>query len=365
MGSDSQHERSNVAAHPRLLSYTEVETAMSCWARWDFAYGGRLTGGDTLKKREAAVGLSRGRAWGAAVATWHAHAGELLAGFEAHAALQQALAADAREASERGLPVDTGEWLEAQDQLGQVLDHHMATVEPLPNLTMLEGEFTVPIPARSGSGRSSTKYRFQCYVDGFTDDGLGWHIVEFKLRGNLTDAWLLELQRQQRWYAWALAKTYNTRIAGVIMDETLLTPPAPARIVNAKRKSEGINGKTVSHAKDQVTTPEKYVDACHEFGVVPDLETVQALTRRVWHQRFPLDFRPDELEEAGNELRDAGKLITMLDSGELHPVRNAKRATCGFCKFKTICANPTDHLVVDQEFVRTVPKRLREPKVEA
>ena len=56
---------------PRLLSHTEIDTALTCFARWDFAYGGHLAGA-TLKPREIAPVLSDGRAWGNAVAAYHA-----------------------------------------------------------------------------------------------------------------------------------------------------------------------------------------------------------------------------------------------------------------------------------------------------
>src|SRR5690349_16333938 len=69
----------------RVLSHTEIEKAMTCWAQWDFAYGGHRVGA-TLKPRVLAHPLGRGRAWGAAVAAWHAHDG-MFAPWAAHSAL--------------------------------------------------------------------------------------------------------------------------------------------------------------------------------------------------------------------------------------------------------------------------------------
>ena len=55
----------------RQLSFTEIQTALTCEGRHAFQYTGRLTGGETLKRKQIAVELSNGRAWGAAVAAWH------------------------------------------------------------------------------------------------------------------------------------------------------------------------------------------------------------------------------------------------------------------------------------------------------
>lgn len=346
--------------HPRLLSYSEIETALTCWARWDFAYGGRLAG-STLKSKTIAPILSDGRAWGAGVAAWHAHSGELLAGWYAHEALRASLEDDERTMRDAGIPIDLATVLDADGRLSALLEHYMATTTPLPNLTKLEGEVIVSLPARAGN-RSSPKYRFQCFLDGFTDgDGQEW-IVEFKLRGQLTPPALLVKQRQPRWYSWAWAKKNGRIPSGVIVDERLNEVPREARLVKAKRKADGINGQVPSHDKAQVTTPEAYIETCLEFGESPKEEVVDALRARIWQQRFPIPFRQSELDAAGRELVDAAKLIRNLDSGEFAPVRNATKMNCSGCRYRDICAEPGDELYVDSLFARTVPKRLREPK---
>jgi hypothetical protein len=342
---------------PRVLSYTEIETALTCWARHDFAYGGRLTGGDTLKPKKLAPILSQGRAWGAAVAAFHQGQGTLLAAWNAHAALNESLLADTRDARERGF--DTDFVAEEASRLGRILDHYIATTVPLDNLTRLEEEILVPVPTVGGK-RGSTKYKFVAYIDGWTTtrDGQEW-IVEFKLRQGLQDPDLMQKARQYPWYAWAKGRQSTSKPLGVLVDERLNDFPHPARLVKGKKKTDP--PFTVSHAKDQVTTPDVYLAACLEHGVDPDPYTVAHLDRREWQHRVPLMFRPSELETAGNEIRDAAKLIGMLDRGELTPIRNAARSRCRGCKFSRICANPTDHLLVDMLYERTVPKRLRPP----
>jgi hypothetical protein len=343
---------------PRLLSFTEVSTALTCWAQWDFAYGGRLAG-TTLKPKELAPALGGGRAWGAAVAAWHQNAGTLLASWFAHDALRAQLDADAQEMIELGFDPGLDARMETETRLGAILDHYIATAEPFPNLTKLEAEIVVPVPSRGGK-QGSTRYRFQCFLDGFTDDNGEQWLVEFKLRGSLTPPELLLKQRQPRWYGWAYTRQQNGHMpTGVYVDERLNAAPGTPRTVQGRKKGEG---RRPSHDKAQVITPESYIDLCHEHSEEPHLDVVEHLRQRQWQQRFPLSLRPSEMEAAGNELRDAAKLIRDLDSGELTPIRNASRAHCGGCKFRTVCAEPTDELFVDALFKRTVPKRLRTPE---
>ncbi|CAB4197781.1 PD-(D/E)XK nuclease superfamily [uncultured Caudovirales phage] len=338
---------------PRLLSYSEIETAMTCWARWDFAYGGRLAG-DTLKSKSIAPILSDGRAWGAGVAAWHAATDSLLAPIQAHHALSDSLDADEAEMHDHGIPVDQVQRLESENRLGEMLDHYMATASPLPNLTRLEGEVIVAIPSRSGK-HASTRYRFQCFLDGFTDaDGEQW-IVEFKLRRQLQQAALVQKSRQPRWYAWALTTSQNGHApTGVLIDERLNDVPKPARILKSGKPS---------HAKDQLCTSEDYVAVCLAADEQPKIEIVEHLRTRQWQQRIPLLFRSGEIDEAGQDLVSAAKLIRDLDSGVLTPVRNASQFHCGGCRYREVCAEPSDKLFVDSLFERTVPKRLRELEV--
>jgi hypothetical protein len=332
----------------RLLSWTEIDTAMTCWARWDFAYGGRLAG-TTLKPKELAPILSEGRAWGAAVAAWHQHGDELVAPWHAHQALRDSLDGDEAEMRQAGVPVNLEARVEMENRLGRMLDHYCETTEPLFGLERIEGEIVVKLPSRGGQ-RSSSLYGFQCFLDGYTDqDGERW-LVEFKLRNRLTEPTLLERQRQPRWYAWAEARAGKKKPLGVIVDERLNDVPKDPRVLKS--------GK-VSHAQGQMTTPEAYAHACHEAGELPKLDVVQGLRQRQWQQRFPLMFRPGELEEAGHELVSAARLIRDLDAGVLSPIRNAKRTNCSYCKFAGVCTEPGDELLVDSLFQRTEPKRLR------
>jgi hypothetical protein len=322
---------------------------MTCWARWDFAYGGRLAG-STLKPKELAPILSEGRAWGAALAVWHQRGDQVTALWDAHAALRKSLDADEAEMRDQGIPVSLESRVEMENRLGGMLDHYAETTEPLLGLERIEGEIVVKLPSRGGR-RSSSLYGFQCFLDGATDENGERWLVEFKLRNRLTEPVLLERQRQQRWYAWAEARSGKKAPLGVIVDERLNDLPKEPRVLKSGKPS---------HAKDQLCTPEAYAEVCHRAGELPKLEVVTALRQRQWQQRFPLMFRPGELEQAGQELVSAARLIRDLDSGLLHPIRNAKRMTCSYCKFAPVCTEPGDDLLVDALFERTVPKRLRE-----
>jgi len=325
---------------------------MTCWQRWDFAYGGRLVG-DTLKSRLVAPILSEGSAWGSGVAAWHASGDELLAPLEAHRAALASLSNDADDMRDRGLIVDSTAQAEMEERLLMMLDHYIATSKPLPNLTCLEEEIIVAIPSRTGR-RASTQYRFQCFLDGYTDsDGEQW-IVEFKLRNQLMNADLIQKLRQPRWYAWALAAKSGSTPTGVIIDERLNAIPKPARVLKSGKPS---------HAKDQLCTPEAYVEVCVAADEEPKPDVVEHLRLRQWQSRTSLLFSDGEIEDAGRELVSAAKLIRDLDSGTLMPIRHASRMNCGGCRYREICAEPSDRLFVDSLFERTVPKRLREREV--
>lgn len=322
---------------------------MTCQARWDFSYGGRLAG-TALRSRQIAPILSAGRAWGAAVAVWHAGQGTLLAAWDAHHALLDSINQDVREMEDNGWPPNLEDVTQLKRDLGDMLEHYMTTAEPLPNLTRLEAEIQVPIPSRSGRS-SSNRYRYLCRIDGYTTiDGYDW-LVEFKLRGKLQPTELIQLQRQYRWYAWALSRVRLSRPpAGIIVDERWNQAPKPVRI---------LKGPHVSHASDQLCTAEAYIAACQEYGEAKHDVTHAKLLARRWQQRVPIQFRDGELEEAGRELVSGARLIHDLDTGLLWPIRNASAMNCNGCRFRRICANPEDDLYVDTLFDRVPAKRER------
>lgn len=348
-------------AEPRLLSHTEIETALTCWARHSFQYTGHLTNGTTLQRRAIPTILSEGRAWGSAVAKWHEQSQSLLAYFHAAEALRSSLDDDELKMASRGVHMTADARTASEERLNAILAHYVQTTDPLENLTRIEHQVVVGIPSRAMTGRASTRYRFQALIDGWTVDDMGrpW-LVEFKLRGTLMSVHLMQTSRQLRWYAWALRKAKGIEPFGVLVDERLNEAPRDPRIVKAKRKGEGVDGWTVSHAVNQLTTPERYVNACADYGAEVNEETLAHLDRIQWSQRVPLMFRPGEIDEAGRELTAAAKLIRDLDSGELAPIRHATPGNCNRCRFMEICPNPDDELYVDTLFERTIPKRQRE-----
>lgn len=354
----------------RALSYTEVSTAMTCQARHAFAYTGHLTHGETLHRRAIAPRLSSGRAWGAAVAAWHAFSQDdsllgvyhpMMAKIAAQHALRASYASDIAEQQDSGVRVDPELQIERELWLAGILDHYMATAPKLSNLERLEGEIDVPLPSRTGR-QASSLYRFTGYVDGVEVQPGSELVLEFKLRDQLTPVPMIELGRQIRYYAYSRQRATGVPVVGVVVDERLSQAPKPARLVQSQRKSEGINGMVPSHAVNQLCTPESYVALCEEFDVKPHPDTVAALTGRVWQQRVPIMFGPSELEEAGRELVSAAETIRDLDSGQRYPVRNGQIHICRGCRFKDICSHPNDDLYVDTLFERRVPKRLKPPK---
>ena len=327
---------------------------MECQASWDFTYGGHLAG-DALKPRATAPRLREGRAWGAAVAAWHANAdlGPMPAFVPAVKALEDSLAEDAAEQKDAGvyIPEDHAEF---SARLGSLLVHYTETADQL-SIDRLEDRLLVGIPSRNG-GRKSTRYRFEGYVDGVhVDEQDRTWVKEYKLRGRLSSLDQVQKSRQIRRYAWAYREIYGVDPAGVIVDERWNEIPKPARIL--------VSGKP-SHAKDQLTTSALYVEACGSAGDKPKVDVIEALDARRWQARHVVVFRPRELDETGRELVSAARLIQQLDSGDLFPVRNPSPSRCGGCAFKEICDEPTDDLV-DAYFWRVPPKRDRSDKEEA
>jgi hypothetical protein len=337
----------------RHLSYTEISTAQTCTARWDFSYGGRLAG-DTLKPRHVLPILSDGRAWGAGLAVYHQSSGNLLGFVDAVEAMRASIDSDLDFMAEAGVMTDqTFDQRNASlERLEGMLRHYAELTEPLDNLTRIEGAIDVPVLGRSQQ-HSSSRYRYLCYLDGFTVDSQGneW-LVEFKLRHKLQPRWVIELLRQYRWYAWARQRESGHQVVGILVDERFNALPRPPKV---------LKDGSVSTDKRQVTTPSLYIQACAERGQDPDPELVLEFQSRQWQQRVPIMFRPGELDQAGKELTSAGITIRDLDRGTVFPTRNASERLCNGCRYKRICAEPHGRLV-DELFIRTEPKRHRQPQ---
>lgn len=333
----------------RLISHSEASTLLSCEARHDFRYVGQLAG-TALRRKASRPILRDGRAWGAGVAAMHSHALQTDALVLGHQAIDASLEEDADEQRELGLH-DPAEFAEQQQTLHGLLDHYAATTDPLPIETP-ERELQVPIPSRTGRRRSNA-YRLQCFMDGvhIDPDGRVW-IVEYKLRKRLTDLWLISLSRQIRWEAWAWREHAGVEVAGVIVDERLKQVPKPARML--------ANGQP-SHAKDQLTTPHLYREACARARACePSPDTIEALAQRRWQQRERVIFRPGELDEAGRQLVSVARQVNDFDSGRLFPVRNPSQPNCAGCDYRDICGNPDDVDLVEMLYERVEAKRDRE-----
>lgn len=323
----------------RSISHSEVSTLLSCQAAHDFKYVGQLAG-SALRPKATAPLLRDGRAWGAGVAAWHQTGNVTLA----RSALLASLDEDVAEQRAHGL------WLpdadrEARGLLVALLSHYARTAERLP-IDRLEHEIDVPIPSRTGRGRSNT-YRLLYFVDGVhvDDDGRVW-LVEFKLRRQLTAFEQVVLSRQIRWGAWAWRQQTGRDIAGVIVDERLKAQPTPVKL-----------NKDGTPSKVQTCELDLYVAAWIERGEQPDEDVVARLAAKRWQARHPVVFRPGELDEAGRQLVSAAQQIRAFDAGALYPIRNPSPRACGGCQFRQICPAPDDVELVDALFERRPAKR--------
>lgn len=370
----------------RAISHTEQATLLTCQAQWDFNYGGYLAG-TCLRPKAVPVRLQEGRAWGIAVAAFHSAREDKID--LATIALVEALDAEAKKLQEAGF-YDADAHREMAAKLRALLVQYADEEEErdikLDGLDRLEHELFVPLPSRSGKG-DSNRYELQVLFDGVLEGEGDW-LAEFKLRASLSPLELIANSRQIRYYAWAWQREHGRPVRGVIVDERLNEQPKPARWVKPKRKDEGIfvspgeaealgapynaaehekfaeasieARRTVSHAKDQVTTPELYLEACARAGVEPEPETLEAISSRKWSQRHRIFLTQTEIEESGRELVSLGRQIAAIDSGQVYPVRNVKPQNCNGCRFREICNEPNDKDLVDSLFERRPAKRDRE-----
>lgn len=330
----------------RAISHSEVDALLGCQVRHAFAYTGRLTAGTALSPRTSAPILRDGRAWGAGVASYHS---------VGHGTVEvlRALEEDAAEQRAAGI-YDQSVFDEALTRLMAMLDHYVTVDETRVPLVEREREILVPLRARSGSGRRSPLYRLHAFLDGIhiDRDGRVW-IVEFKLRGRLQSLEQIILNRQIRWYAWAWRELTGIEPAGVIVDERLNALPLPVKINKDGRPS-----------KVQSCTPDAYLTACYDAEHEPDEDVLAAARAKVWQQRHWILLRPEELDEAGQQLASTAQLVGMMDSGELYPTRNPSPARCPGCPYRPICPDPANTDLIAALFERVPPKAHR-PQLEA
>jgi len=317
----------------RLISHSEVSAALQCQAKHDYRYVGQLAG-SALNPKTTPVLLREGKAWGAGVAAYHATGDDSVA----HLAMREVLDEDAGRLKELSLFMPE-EHDETVSKLVSALNHYISSAERMP-IGDLEKEIVTPI---------NDGFDYQCFFDGVyrKDDGHVW-LVEFKLRKSLSSFEQVVLSRQIRWYAWAYFKDTGEMPTGVIVDERLNAAPKPVKLNQDGRPS-----------KTQSCTVEDYREMCERQGFDVAEDVVAKLSAKRWQQRFPVIFRPDEIEEAGRQLESACKLISALDGGELYPIPNPSQFNCGGCSYRDICSKPVDAEFIDELFERVPAKKDR------
>lgn len=319
--------RRHTAASNRFISVTEVGELLECQAKHAFGYTGALSGGKCLEPLVPHLNLRRGRAWGAGVAHWHEH-GEFA---PASLAMLAALDDDVQAMQQAGVWTEelAAEHYALYESLASILSDYAATAERL-TFDSPERELRVDI--------GDTGFGFLGFLDGLhTDaDGRVW-LVEFKLRGELTPAEHVGLDRQVRWYGWACRELFDIEPAGLIYDERTTFVPGPVKM-NA-------DGETPTK-RQAGCTADAYAAAWRAVGKEPDEATMAALGKRETHGRTHVVFTPRELDDAGRELVTATKLVRAFDERLLHPVRNTQKGRCARCKFREICPDPTGSIEI-------------------
>jgi hypothetical protein len=324
----------------RLISHSEVDRLLGCSLAWDFAYGGTLTG-HTLQPLIPHYYLRRGKAWGGAWQAWH-ETGDLgLARLVLHRSLEM----DAEEQMAAG-QYDEAEHIELEALLFSCIEHYAHHALPL-ELSSPERRLVVPIPGVDAS--------LDMRLDGvaINDDGLKVP-VEAKLRKSLSSFGDVLRWRQPRWYAWGIRETYDVDVRGFIIDERLAeTPPEDAPVKINK-------GREVS--KVQSCTPLVYRSTCTLLGETPDPEVLERLEKKHdptrYHARHVISFTPDELDEAGREIKSAAEMIIRYDHRWYYPMRNPSYR-CNSCAFREVCLDPKDVEVNAALYRLGPPKYLR------
>jgi hypothetical protein len=311
----------------RIFSQSEIGTLLECPAKHGFAHGNLA--GFPIEAKVKPIKLRQGTAWGRAVAVFHSlvhDRGVEAAGQEGARQLEASLAADAAAAEAAGT-YDAEEHQEILANMLPLFSYYCVTTTPL-MLTRMENEVTLPI----GNG-----WAYRARFDGIhTDpDGNLW-LVEFKFREDLTPYEQIVLWRQLRWYALAYQAEAGVPIYGVIVDEGHNTKMGEIKY-NKDGKVSAI----------QTCTLEDYLTACRTRNTVPNENTVRRLTTKKWHARHEIHFRPDELEEALEEIMSTARLIWMYENGTLLPIRNPGRSRCPGCQYNIICPNPKDSRLRD------------------
>lgn len=330
----------STTSRPRLISHSEASTLLDCQAKHDFAYGSQLVG-SSLAPLTTHARLREGRAWGRAMAAWHAKTVVLDPRVSRASIARDAIEASILEDLAAMEIADRQEVDEMAEHLHALLNHYIGTCDPI-LLDRPEFKLDAPIPGVGGD-------RFTGHVDGIHVDQGDW-IVEFKLRGQLSSLEQITLSRQPRWYAWAWQELTGRPCVGVIVDERLNQAPKPARIL--------ASGK-VSHAKDQLTTAALYITACGAANDPSHPDVIEALEQRTWQARHQVFYSEAEIAEAGRQLTSVAKLAHLFDTGELYPVRNPNQRNCGMCAYRAICPHPEDAELVDALFARKPPKKDR------
>lgn len=352
----------------RLISHSEIETLQDCALRWEFSYSDRLLG-FSIATRDPNVYLRRGKAWGRGVARWHetgsldAADALMLASIEKDAARQQAAGT-----------YDADAHAELWTLLRGSLADYANTVERL-NVHSPEFEINVPIPSRTGR-RKSSRYRLQARLDNLAVKDGETYIVEYKYRSSLSSLEDLLRSRQHRIYAWGYREQFGIEVRGTIIDERLAEIPSPVRFngdgsvsrVQSCNPVEYVEAfgrvpmgvaalsKSGKPLKSQACHPDLYERACVVAGVEPDGDVLARLEARYepdgeildglhakkWQNRETVLFSPGELDEAGEQLVTAARLIQGHESGEFYPIRNPVAHRCRSCFAKDVCLTPTD-----------------------
>lgn len=372
----------------RPISDSEIGTLLTCAARWDFRYGGRLAGACLSAKNPALI-LREGKAWGRAVATYHAAGwcSRQTALAAARTTLREALAEDAKEQVAAGVYLDV-EHAALLLKLDAILMHYAATSGEWLNVTAPELELRVPITD-------------DAFLHGFLDalcrdtDGRLW-VVEFKLRNALTPREHVVRTPQFIRYVAAYNRLHpDDPVVGIIVDERVNGYPGPVvlrkdgtpQLVQSCSEAdylaafasippgEATLGKNGKPLKTQECSPDVYRAACFAAGVEPDdavlaalaarrepnPETLDALRAQRWNARHRIIFRDAELADAWLDLESMAELIALYDDGVLRPVRNPHRSRCGSCFARDICDDPTDRELIGELYALTPAKRDRPP----
>lgn len=310
---------------------SQLNSWLQCQQRHDFEYVGYYHEGNILVPRMISSTLRDGQAFGIGAAHYHEH-GDL-----GNAILEIGIfySKEIEELVNLGVPVSEEDFQESMMEVMTSLERH-AKLAPQIHIINPEFEMEVTFPEYRGVRITLVGHLDGVHVDKYEHN----YPVEFKLRSQINDLWMIYIMRQIRWYSVLYQHHTGTAPHGLIYDETIKGEYSPVKINN-----DG------SVSKVQSCKLEDYLDACENINQKPDDKVIDSLKKKVLHQRHMIPLSDYELKNIANEIWSCVQQFIDFIVSKRMPVRDPNKAFCRNCAYRMICPNPEDTELAKAEFI--------------